>query len=153
LKKKKDKFKVKQQKFKLPLEIVFLGEEGCHLFCNGRVGSKKVRILIDTGASKSVLAAAFVDKMKKPNFIEMIDNQTAGIGKDQVEARFIRLKKMKLGKLEIKNHIVGTIDVSHVKQVYDSIGVKPFDLILGGDILEERRAEINYKKSELILFG
>ncbi len=137
---------------RIPIEIVQLGEEGTHIFCKSKINGKKARGLIDTGASKSVLAKSFADKLKNLKKVSMLDNTTSGIGPDQVDASFAKLKTIQFKKLKIKKLIVGTIDVSHVTEMYKSLKVKPFDFILGGEILERYNAVIDYGDKELRLY-
>lgn len=141
-----------KKKIKIPIKVVQLGEEGTHIFCKARVNGKKARVLIDTGASKSVLAKSFADKIKNLKNVSVNDNSTSGIGPEAVEATFAKLKKLQFKSLVIKKLVVGTIDVSHVTTMYDTLGVKPFDLILGGEVLERYNAVIDYKR-ELLIFN
>jgi len=141
-----------KKKIKIPIKVVQLGEEGTHIFCKAKVNGKKARVLIDTGASKTVLAKSFADKIKDLKKVAVDDNSTSGIGPEAVEATFAKLKKLQFKSLVIKKLVVGTIDVSHVKTMYDSLGIKPFDLILGGEVLERYDAVIDYRK-ELLMFN
>lgn len=132
--------------------MIQLGDEGCHIFCKAHVNGKKANVLIDTGASKTVLSLEFASKLKKLKYLDLAeDNQTSGIGPEKVEAQFARLKSLKLKKLDIKKLIVGTIDVSHVKQLYQQLDIAPFDMILGGEVLEKYNGIIDYKKKLLHL--
>ncbi len=131
---------------KIKIKVVQLGDEGCHIFCTARINGQKARVLIDTGASKSVLSTEFASSIKKLKYIKPSEeNQTSGIGPGVVDTRFARLKKVEFKNLTVKNLIVGTIDVSHVKKLYKSLNVKPFDFILGGEVLEMHNAKIDYK--------
>jgi hypothetical protein len=134
----------------IPISIVHLGEEGTHIFCKAKVNGIKARVLIDTGASKSVLAKSFADKLKKLKHVPDGDNTTSGIGPESVNASFAKLKSLEFKSLRIKKLVVGTIDVSHVVKMYKTLGVKPFDLILGGEVLEKYNAVIDYKKKVMV---
>jgi hypothetical protein len=78
------------------------------------------------------------------------DNSTSGIGPESVEATFVRLRSLRFKSLKIKKLVVGTIDVSHVDAMYDTLNVKPFDMILGGEVLESYNVVIDYKKQQLV---
>jgi hypothetical protein len=140
-----------KKKIVVPIQVIRLGEEGTHIFCKGKVNGFKVRILIDTGASKTVLAKAFADEMPRLKPVDVEDNTTSGIGPDAVDATFVMVKKLEFKSLKIKNLVVGTIDLTHVKEMYETLGVEPFDLILGGEVLETYNAIIDYKNKKLIL--
>ncbi|MEO6302167.1 MAG: hypothetical protein ABIP51_03235 [Bacteroidia bacterium] len=61
------------------------------------------------------------------------------------------LKKLKLGDLEIINYKTVLLDLSHVNQSYQLIGLNPIDGVLGSDILFQYNAVINYEKKLLTL--
>ena len=140
-----------KKKVKLPIQLIHLGEEGTHIFCKARVNGLKARVLIDTGASKTVLSKSFADRLNGLKEVEVYDNATSGIGPESVVANFVRLKKLKFKSLKITKLIVGTIDVSHVDAMYSAMNVEPFDMILGGEVLEKYHAVIDYKKRKLVL--
>ena len=95
-------------KHKIKCTIEHLGDEGSHMFCKARINGKKVRVLIDTGASKSVLSTEFAAKLKSLKYISVEENETSGIGPEKVEAQFARLKSLRFKSLNIKKLIVGT---------------------------------------------
>ncbi|MFT7592475.1 MAG: hypothetical protein ACI9UJ_002412 [bacterium] len=139
-----------KKKIIIPIKVVQLGEEGTHIFCKAKVNGLKALVLIDTGASKTVLAKSFADKLGKLKKVKVDDNSTSGIGPESVEATFARLNSLKFKSLNIKKLVVGTIDVSHVVTMYETLGVKPFDIILGGEVLEEYNAVIDYRRKCLM---
>ncbi|MBO6518177.1 MAG: clan AA aspartic protease [Bacteroidia bacterium] len=140
------------KKQKIKIDLVHLGDEGCHIFCKAKIDGKKARVLIDTGASKTVLSKEFANGLKRLKYLELPEeNGTAGIGPEKIEAQFARIKSIQFKKLNIKKLVVGTIDVTHVKQLYENLNIKPFDLILGGEVLEKYNAHIDYKNRILLL--
>lgn len=137
----------------IKIEIAHLGDEGTHIFCKGKINGKKARILIDTGASKSVLSEEFAQKLKNIKHLDLSEeeNKASGIGAEKVDTQFSRIKSLRFKKLKIKKLIVGTIDVSHVKALYASLNIEPFDFILGGEVLEMHNGIIDYKAKTLTL--
>jgi Aspartyl protease len=136
---------------KIKLKRIDLGEEGCHLFCKGKIQGKPIRILIDTGASKSVIGMKLSSELADLLPVEVRENETSGIGPEKVVTEFAQLNKLRLGNLVIKDLVVGIVDFSHVNELYDNLGYKPFDMILGGEILYKHKANIDYKKGLLTL--
>ncbi|MCO4819527.1 MAG: clan AA aspartic protease [Bacteroidetes bacterium] len=139
-----------KKKVTVPIQVVHLGEEGTHIFCKAKVNGVKARVLIDTGASKTVLSKSFALTLKGLKEVSVSDNSTSGIGPESVEATFVRLRSLRFKSLKIKKLVVGTIDVSHVDAMYDTLNVKPFDMILGGEVLESYNVVIDYKKQQLV---
>jgi hypothetical protein len=61
------------------------------------------------------------------------------------------LKKLQLGEIVIKNYEAVVIDMVHVNQSYNSIGLRAIDGVLGSDIMMLYNAEISYKKQQILL--
>jgi len=135
----------------IKLKRIDLGDEGCHLFCKGRVQGIPIRILIDTGASKSVIGLEFSKRLKNLKYVQVDENETSGIGPEKVVTQFALLRRLRLGDLRIKKLVVGIVELSHVENLYHRLGYKPFDMILGGEILYKHHAVIDYKRKSLTL--
>lgn len=133
------------------LEIAELGEEGYHLFCAAKLNGKRVRVLIDTGASKSVIAKSLADKLGKLQKIETPENQTRGIGPEALDAEFVKIKTIRFGKVRHFGLIAGILDLTHVVSVYEELNIAPFDFLMGCDLLLELNAVINLQKGTMTL--
>ena len=133
----------------LKLELCKLGDEGYHIFCKGRINGVRARILIDTGASISVINKAFAAEINLTEQVDMETTSTAGINPGGIKAEFLKVDVLKFKKLVIKNLTVGSVDVEHVNQLYSEMNIKPFDFILGGEVLERCGAVINYLDNTL----
>lgn len=108
-------------------------------------------MLIDTGASKTVISSKLREQMTELEDIEMADTRTAGIGQEQMEATFVNLGEVSVGGVYINDLVVGVIPLDHVETMYNGLGIQPFQVILGGDFLAATRAVIDYRKKELRL--
>lgn len=125
--------------------------DGFHIFCNVKLGKNNCRALIDTGASKSVLSKSFKEKLNLEEFVIPNDNQISGIHPGQTDISFVKIENLSFGKFTICDFITGIIDLEHINEQYKILGIKPFDLIIGGDILAETNAVIDYKNKTLVL--
>ena len=136
---------------KIKLDIQQLGDDGYHPFCEVRVNGRKCRALIDTGASKTVIGTQLLKKLKLKSFQNPSDNRMTGIQPGDLDVAFAVVDELKFGKLKFAHLVAGLIDLSHVNRQYRSLKVKPFDLILGGDILVKGNALISYKEKVMKL--
>ncbi|MCB9241060.1 MAG: clan AA aspartic protease [Flavobacteriales bacterium] len=138
-------------KRKIFLERIDLGEQGCHLFCKGSIHHHSIRILIDTGASKSVLSSRMAEQLPSLRQVHLADNETSGIGPEKLTAEFVQLSRLRVGNVRLNDLIVGVMNLDHVTALYERMGYQPFDFILGGDILDACRAQIDYGKLVMYL--
>lgn len=136
---------------KLKLDIQSLGEDGYHIFCTVKVNGKKCRALIDTGASKTVVGIHLANALNLKRISLSGPNQMTGIQPGDMEVAFTQIDTIAFGSLKFKDMIAGLIDMQHVNTQYKSLNIKPFKLIIGGDILYRGSAVIDYKNKFLKL--
>ncbi len=136
---------------KIKIEIQSLGDDGYHIFCKLKVNGLKCRALIDTGASKTVLSKSLFKKLKLKEFKLTSDNRMTGIQPGTMNTKFVIVDTISIGKLEFINLVSGLIDMKHVDEQYKTLNIQPFQLILGGDILQKGKAVIDYKSKTLKL--
>ena len=66
-----------------------------------------------------------------------------------MKSHFTSIKKIKIGEIEILDYKTILLDLSHVNQSYEQIGLKPVDGVLGSDILLKFNGVIDYEKKVL----
>ncbi|MEI6507650.1 MAG: aspartyl protease family protein [Bacteroidota bacterium] len=141
------------KKYKINIIIEELEKENYHLFVELKIGENKARLLLDTGASKTVFdkerVLAFVSKKK----IKKHDSKSVGLGATEVKTKVVKLKKLKIGGMKIEKMEVAVLDIGHVNQTYKQINLPEIDGVLGSDFLMKYLAKIDYEKSVLGMKG
>jgi predicted aspartyl protease len=133
----------------LKIKMLKLGEDGFHLMCKVKISGKKVRALIDTGASKSVISASLSLLLPHLESVNVLDSQATGISPGQLDANFVMLDKVKFGPVKIENLAVAVMDMTHIMTTYKEAGLDSFDMIIGGDILKSTKAAIDYRNKKI----
>ncbi len=135
----------------LPLTIFPIEDDGFHLKVNVKVNGKKAVMILDTGASRSVFdetrIASFIGEIN----IEDHNRLSSGLGTNTMTSKKVVLKKIQLGELILKEYQATILDLQHVNESYLKLELDPVDGVLGGDILNDYKAVIDYAKKELIL--
>lgn len=134
----------------IPIKALKL-EDGFHLLINVRVNGKAARLLIDTGASKTVFDKGRCIQFLSADKFEKHDKLSTGLGTSSMKSHLAVISKITLGKINIKNYKTVVIDLSHVNVAYAQMDQKPIDGVLGSDILKRYKAVIDYGKKKLIL--
>lgn len=133
---------------KLPITYQQLEGDGYHIFTEIKIFGDTHFALIDTGASKTVFASTLISKYPQIEIIEIEDNNiAAGIGEGNVDAQMAKFPLIELGRAKVQNLYCGLIALDHVRATYEAMGLQPFDVIIGGDILKLLNAEISYKQN------
>jgi len=133
----------------IPIKKIKVEHGGVHLCVSMKINGKNARMILDTGASRSVFDYHIMKKfVSSPEIIES-EILSAGIGTTTMKSHFITFAKLQLGKRTIENYNAVLLDLEHVNTAYTKAGIKKIDGILGGDILLSFKAIIDYSKMEL----
>ncbi len=135
----------------LPLTIQAIEDDGYHLLTSILINGKKALVIIDTGASRSVFdETRIVDFIGHSNLAEH-DKLSSGLGTNTMTSKKVMLEKLALNGLVLNHYEATILTLHHVNQSYQKIGLAPIDGILGGDILTDYHAVIDYKTATLTI--
>ncbi len=136
-------------KDKLPIEFSEIDPENFHLFVKIKVGSKTARLLLDTGASKTVFDQNRILKFIKATTLKNVEGNAVGLGSNSVATQVTKLNKISFGKIILDKVEVASMDLSHVLETYSMLKMKAIDGVLGSDLLYRLKAIIDYEKKVL----
>ena len=139
------------KKIKVPLQLVCLQEDGYHLFMDGKLGDHSLRLLIDTGASKTVLDKNFVAEKFPDLKLEINEQLTTGVGSNTIQSEFTEISDLRIGNFHLPLFKVAILDLKHVNETYTMIQLPSIHGVIGCDLLVECKAVINLKKEYLRL--
>jgi hypothetical protein len=134
----------------VPIELLAIEEDGFHLVINGKLGGEVLRLLVDTGASKTVFDEERLLQLINPVDMKQNDKLSTGLGTNTMESKLVTLPKLEFGELCIRDLMVAVLDLSHVNVSYGEMNIPPLDGVLGGDVLRAYGAEINYKSKTVV---
>lgn len=135
----------------LPITIEAIENDGFHLLATIQINGKNALMIIDTGASRTVFdETRIVDFIGHNNLTEQ-DKLSSGLGTNTMTSKKVTIEKLNLNGFEITNYEATLLNLHHVNESYQKIGLTAIDGILGGDILHDYHAIIDYKNSQLML--
>ncbi len=135
----------------LPIEIFPIEDDGYHLKTTLLVNGKSANVIIDTGASRSVFDETRITNYINFDELEEHDRLSSGLGTNTMVSKKVELGQLQIGDITINNYEATILDLSHVNASYEKLELAPVDGILGGDILHDYTAVIDYKNGDLIL--
>jgi hypothetical protein len=135
----------------IPFKILNIDGEGFHLLIKIYINRKVAKIIIDTGASKTVFDKTRIEKFVIERNFDVHEKMSSGLGTNTMQSQTTSIRKIKVGEIEILDYKAVLLDLSHVNQSYKQIGLAPVDGVLGSDILLQYRAVIDYEKKILKL--
>lgn len=136
----------------IPFEIQTIENDGHHIIINVDILNKKFRMVIDTGASKTVLdKQTLVDNgLTEDDFITS-NILSTGLGTNDMKSQMLDLKNFTIDTWTAKHLQVAVLDLSSINYAYSQMDFDPVIGVLGGDILVAYGAIIDYKKKTLKL--
>ncbi|MDQ8054214.1 MAG: aspartyl protease family protein [Pedobacter sp.] len=131
----------------VPLKIINLQDDGFHLLVEIVVFGESAYAVVDTGASRSVFDKTLMGRHIE-ELIENEENQAATIFSTSTTLHGT-IPKLKIGKLTLKNYAAVALDLQSVIDTYLQLGHPPIAAIIGGDILMNFKAKIDYRKQNI----
>lgn len=135
----------------LPVELLNIEDDGIHLVIRASVNNRKARMLVDTGASKTVFDKELIKKFTAAKDFLVNDKLSTGLGTNHMQTHTGVVKKFQLGDLVLSNHKIILLDLSHVNESYCRMGLPVIDGVLGSDVMMDYQAVIDYKSKQLVL--
>lgn len=132
----------------IKLKHIKLSDGGVHLLLDVIVDGQLLLFVLDTGASHSVMDTEWAKSNLSEDEINRMEDPAQGIG-SSVEVHKATLSALKLGELELTDRTIALIDFGPINSIYKKEGLSAVTGILGGDILFDHAAIIDYAKMEL----
>lgn len=139
----------RRKKFVIKIQKIKIDRYGCHLAVAGKIGKKKVNLIIDTGASQTIFDKNRISRFIGHETFEKAESLSSGLGTSNMESHMVNIPGFKIGELEFPNEKMMLLDLSHVNQSYQLMNKKPIDGVLGGDILSHYKAIIDYDQKTI----
>lgn len=120
-----------------------------HFEVQALVNGLPARLLVDTGASSTVIARASVNRLKLA--ITESETKAGGIGTSEHAVAYGVVDALELQSFQLAQLPVGVIDLSHVNQALEAHGGAKIDGAIGGDLMGSRAAVIDYQHAVIYL--
>ena len=137
------------QYLEIPFQLLDIEGDGFHIMIQGKINGKEANFLIDTGASRSVFDLVTMGEFIDDPQFKKKDGITAGVGSSDLESSTFTIESMFLGELEIKHYQAVALDLENIHETYEKIHLPKVHGIIGGDILADHKAVINYRLKKI----
>ena len=134
----------------VPLILINLQDDGFHLLVEIVVFREKHFAVLDTGASRTVFDKGLIERHLSET-LQVSDEINAATLFSTTTTIQATIPSLKIAKLKINDYETVAFDLQSVSDTYMQFGHPPIAAIIGGDILMEYNAIINYASLELLL--
>jgi hypothetical protein len=135
----------------IPLELVNLQGDGFHLLVEVVVYGQKFNAVLDTGASKSAFDKELIESLSDDLIQHIPDQHAVGLGTTTMERYIAVFPTLSIGEIVVENYEAPVFDLSSIKYAYAQLDLPPVIGVIGGDILMDFKALINYETLTLTL--
>ncbi|WP_461630957.1 aspartyl protease family protein [Labilibaculum euxinus] len=138
-------------KIEIPIEIIELETESFHLLIRCKVNSShEGDLVIDTGASKTVLDRNFVPAYTLSEY-QTSEIKSRGLGEGSLNTEMVKIDSFQLGDLLVNDFHCAIIDLAGINEMYMEHCQREICGLLGSDFLLKYGAIIDYGRKILEL--
>ena len=137
--------------FEIPFNILKIENDGYHIQIQANINDLNCTLLIDTGASKTVLDLNFFNHYISDYSPVQEDRLSVGLGTDSMITHSATIENLKIGEILLTDFQTTLLDLSHVNTSYNKLYLPEIAGVLGGDLLMKHHAIINYYDQKLTL--
>lgn len=120
-----------------------------HFHAQGQLNGRPIEIIIDTGASNTVVDRQWAEAQRLP--LIPINQTGGGVGGASMALARVDGAMLEIEGVLLPGVSVIAIDLTSVAQQLKARGVVPPQLVIGADVLRSRRAVIDYATATLWL--
>lgn len=135
----------------IPLILLNLEDDGCHLLVDVFIFNQSFRAVLDTGASKTVFDKSTIERYIDPELLMSSDKLSTGLGTNTMTSHTLIIPDLQIGDLHLKNYELAILDLSAINFAYEQLAHEPVIGVIGGDLLHKYQAVIDYKRMVLSL--
>ena len=119
----------------IPFEILSLQQEGYHIILHVEFLDKKFKMVLDTGASKTVLdRTTLLESGIDEQMLVETSILSSGLGTNEMQSAIFTLPHLRIRDWECKKFEVAVLDLSTINYAYSQINADPVVGVIGGDI-------------------
>ena len=135
----------------VPLAIIDLNGDGYHPLVAVSVFGKTFNLVVDTGASKTAFDHIMLLSSFEDAVIAASDKLSTGLGTNNMTSATALISDLRIGELQINEFEVAVLDLSTINLAYRQLGHPEVLGVLGGDILMQHKAVIDYEDKTIRL--
>lgn len=131
----------------VPIATVEIEPNSFHLLVDAEINGKSVKLIVDTGASRSVIDQGLDDEFSSEgNQVEAL-----GFNSGRTKLRTVRFRNIKIGTREFPRFEAAIADLSTIRELYDELTGIEIGGLLGCDFLLTHFSGIDLKRGYLLV--
>lgn len=136
----------------VPLHYVPIEDDGLHIQVMATVNNQNVRLVADTGASRTVFDSGRAKRLQGTDQRTVANLEAHGLGED-IQSFLLQVEEIRFAHKKLTDYTCVLVDLQPMNDLFVSLNAPTIRGILGGDLLSGLHGIINYKKKTLKLAG
>jgi predicted aspartyl protease len=120
-----------------------------HFYTQGAINAMAVHVLVDTGAARTVFDLTWIKGRGIET--ELTPQLGGGAGSAMMTVYSVKGVVLEIGGCKIDGADFAAVDLSHVTENLQKRGIPAPQVILGADVMQSRRAIVDYGSKSLFL--
>ncbi|HCY01049.1 MAG TPA: hypothetical protein DG754_12990 [Bacteroidales bacterium] len=135
----------------IPFKIIQLDAKSFHPILTGRLGDDDINLILDTGASRTVLGKHITKEFPTIE-CEAEEAFAAGINAQTMEVEQLEIPEITIGESTFENLLVFSTNLDGISEIYQKMAGLKIDGLIGCDFLVKYKATINFKMRKIVLY-
>ncbi|QEC52345.1 aspartyl protease [Anseongella ginsenosidimutans] len=135
----------------IALNIFSLEGDGFHPKLEISINGRRETAILDTGASKTAFDMQLLSQLLSQEEFPAAERLSTGLGTNSMQCFTAVIAELKVGDFCIPDFEVAVLDLSHINQAYQKLGLEQVLGVIGSDLLHEYKALIDYESQTLTL--
>lgn len=133
-------------KKKVPFRAIQIENDGYHPILKAKVNGKSIMLVIDTGASRTVIDNMCLEGLT-PIINEHQEPFAAGVNATQFAVQPFIIPLLKIGEVKLKNVTIFGTDLSQLSNLYEKMTGIRIGGLLGCDLLKKYSVKLNFNSN------
>ncbi len=133
---------------RIPFQIVELENQSYHIVIDGKIEDVDVTLIIDTGASRTIIDKCFAGKLEKLS-MGAENPMATGLSAEQIPVELFNISRLTLEGVVFENIQSLTADLNAINEVYKNLTGKTIGGLIGCDFLLKKVKKIDFQKKYL----
>lgn len=133
------------------LSIFSLEGDGFHPKLEVGINGQQENVILDTGASKTAFDRQQLAALLSHDDFQEAERLSTGLGTNSMQCFKAIITELRVGDFLIPDFEVAVLDLSHINQAYEKLGLEKVLGVIGSDLLQEYKALIDYDSQTLTL--
>jgi hypothetical protein len=135
----------------IPLQMIDLQEDGYHPLIEVSIFGETFKLVLDTGASKTAFDQTMISSINPDIPLLSSDRLSTGLGTSTMASFTTRVTDLYFNDFLIPEFEAAVLDLSTINIAYEQLNHPQILGVLGGDILMQYKAVIDYGNRCLLL--